>query len=65
MSTQTFSKVFNKNMKKHLLNPFKSQSTKILGAPGAVHPDPIQGADERAPTVNGPHLSVRPRQGRR
>ena len=41
MSTQTFSKVFNKNLKKHLLNPFKSQLTKILGAPGAVHSDPI------------------------
>ena len=23
---------------------------KTLGAPGAVHPDPTQGADERAPT---------------
>ena len=37
---------------------------KTLGAPGAVHPDPSQGADERAPTVNGPHLSVRLKQGR-
>ena len=37
----------------------------MLGAPGAVHPDPSQGADKRAPTVNGPHLSVRPKQGRR
>ena len=27
---------------------------KTLGAPGAVHPDPSQGADERAPTGQRP-----------
>ena len=37
----------------------------MLGAPGAVHPDPSQGADERAPAGQRPHLSVRPKQGRR
>ena len=33
MSAQTFSKVFNKNLKKHFLIPFKSQPTKYW-----VHP---------------------------
>ena len=65
MSIQPFSKVFKQKSENHFLNPFQNQLTKLLGAPGAVHPDPIQGADERAPTVNGPRLSVRPRQGRR
>ena len=65
MSTQTFSKAFNKNLKKHFLNPFKNQPTKSLGAPGAVHPDPSQGADEQALAGQRPHLSARPKQGRR
>ena len=41
-------------MKNHFLNPFKNQPTKMLGAPGAVHPDPSQGTNERAPMGQRP-----------
>ena len=64
MSTQPFSKVFKQKSEKSFLKPFQKSADKMLGAPGAVHLDLSQGADERVPTVNSPHLSVRSRQGR-
>ena len=53
MSTQTFSKGFNKNLKKkHLLNPFKSQPTKywvhpVLYTQSDCHAGPVVNPDPR------------------
>ena len=52
MSAQTFSKVFNKNLKKHFLIPFKSQPTKywvhpVLYTQTDCHAGPVVNPDPR------------------